>query len=193
MPLPARLITRTGAIVLLSLGGHERCPLKADQPDGWSSRHRTEQRAIDVALDDPRLSWGQHLDGPNAAPREEWPAQCACGAVLDPDADLRSCGIRWRYDTTSGRPEPGDLYWGGTNDDNLYGVCPNGETWWIDGPSFNANGQANPHGWTRTGDPPNVTVSPSIWIQIPGPRGYHGFLQNGQWSDDLEGRTYPAP
>lgn len=41
--------------------------------------------------------------------------------------------------------------------------------------------------WTVTGDPPNITVSPSI--NAVG--DYHGWLQNGVLSDDCEGRTFP--
>ena len=61
-------------------------------------------------------------------------------------------------------------------------VCPNGETWEID--RWSSNGT----GWTVTGDPPNITCSPSI---IAG--NYHGFLRDGAFTDDLERRTYPAP
>lgn len=43
------------------------------------------------------------------------------------------------------------------------------------------------HGWTVTGQPPNVTCSPSI--NAIG--DWHGWLQNGVLSDDVEGRTYP--
>lgn len=46
------------------------------------------------------------------------------------------------------------------------------------------------HGWTVTGEPPNITVSPSINSNPGYPDGYHGFLQNGTITDDLEGRTY---
>lgn len=46
-------------------------------------------------------------------------------------------------------------------------------------------------GWDVMGEPPNITVHPSIVYNkhLPG-RGYHGWLQNGVLSDDLEGRTY---
>ena len=56
-------------------------------------------------------------------------------------------------------------------------VCPNGETWEID--RWSSNGT----GWTVTGDLPNITCSPSIVVE-----GYHGFLQNGEFTADLEGR-----
>jgi hypothetical protein len=40
-------------------------------------------------------------------------------------------------------------------------------------------------GWVVTGELPTITASPSI-----GSSGYHGFLQNGVLTDDLEGMTY---
>jgi hypothetical protein len=42
------------------------------------------------------------------------------------------------------------------------------------------------HGWKVTGEPPNITVSPSI--NIIGI--YHGWLQNGVINDDVEGRIF---
>src|SRR5690349_19716063 len=56
---------------------------------------------------------------------------------------------------------------------------PDGTDWLIDGLSTNGGG------WIVTGEPPNITASPSI--QSP---GYHGYLQNGVLTDDIEGRTY---
>jgi hypothetical protein len=41
-------------------------------------------------------------------------------------------------------------------------------------------------GWTVTGEPPQITVSPSI--NVVG--SYHGWLQNGILSEDVEGRTF---
>lgn len=40
-------------------------------------------------------------------------------------------------------------------------------------------------GWTITGELPNITASPSVDSGI-----YHGFLRDGAFTDDLEGRTY---
>lgn len=57
---------------------------------------------------------------------------------------------------------------------------------------FNVDSQASDsgetHGWTITGEPPNVTANPSI--NAVG--DYHGWLRDGVLSDDVEGRTYPA-
>jgi len=57
--------------------------------------------------------------------------------------------------------------------------CPNGSVWVIDQKSSNGTG------WIVTGEVPNITCSPSIVVP-----GYHGFLRDGVFTDDLEGRTY---
>ena len=44
------------------------------------------------------------------------------------------------------------------------------------------------NGWTITGEPPSITVMPSI--NCMGTNGYHGWLKDGILSDDLEGRSY---
>lgn len=44
-------------------------------------------------------------------------------------------------------------------------LCPNGVEWCVDAKSSNGEG------WTVTGDPPHLVVSPSIAVT-----GYHGFL-----------------
>lgn len=61
-------------------------------------------------------------------------------------------------------------------------VCPNGEVWCIDRRSSNGDG------WQVTGEWPNITCAPSI---VAG--DYHGFLRNGAFTPDLDGKTYPVP
>lgn len=56
-------------------------------------------------------------------------------------------------------------------------VCPNGEHWEIDRRSSNGSG------WTVTGTFPLISCHPSIVVP-----GYHGYLKNGIFSNDLEGR-----
>jgi hypothetical protein len=51
---------------------------------------------------------------------------------------------------------------------------------------FWRNGKPCKDGWKVTGDPPNITVEPSI--NIVG--DYHGWLRNGVISDDVEGRVF---
>lgn len=53
-------------------------------------------------------------------------------------------------------------------------------------PDQPATDNAEGRGWEVTGQAPNITLSPSI--NIVG--DYHGWLQNGVISDDLEGRIY---
>jgi hypothetical protein len=61
-------------------------------------------------------------------------------------------------------------------------VCPNGEVWCIDRRSSNGDG------WQVQGEWPNITCSPSI---VAG--DYHGFLRNGEFTPDLDGKTWPVP
>ena len=56
-------------------------------------------------------------------------------------------------------------------------VCPNGEQWEVDRKSSNGDG------WVVTGEWPLITCSPSIVVP-----GYHGFLRDGEFTPDLEGR-----
>lgn len=70
-------------------------------------------------------------------------------------------------------------------------VClPNGTHWMIDNRFADGNGGWKENGWTITGEAPNITANPSINSMSPN-NGYHGWLQNGILTDDLEGRRYP--
>ena len=50
------------------------------------------------------------------------------------------------------------------------------------------NGECAQHGWTVTGadDPATLSVTPSIRSLA-----YHGWLTNGELSDDVDGRRFP--
>jgi hypothetical protein len=64
-------------------------------------------------------------------------------------------------------------------------VClPNGDHFIVDTRVSNAT---DGHGWTVTGEAPNITVSPSI--NCIG--RYHGWLRDGVLSEDVEGRVFP--
>lgn len=63
----------------------------------------------------------------------------------------------------------------------IYVATPGG-MWCIDGKASNAQDGS---GWVVTGEAPNITARPSISMHR-----YHGWLTNGELSDDLEGRTY---
>jgi hypothetical protein len=66
----------------------------------------------------------------------------------------------------------------------LFVITPGLVPFCIDGQTWNAG--VHEGGWTVTGQPPEITVHPSI--NLGGT--YHGFLQNGVISDDCEGRVY---
>jgi hypothetical protein len=56
-----------------------------------------------------------------------------------------------------------------------------GNGWW----NIDMKSSDGGEGWQVTGEPPNLTASPSILTE-----DYHGWLRDGVLSDDLEGRTY---
>lgn len=68
----------------------------------------------------------------------------------------------------------------------LFVVLPNNDLFCVDGQCWKMGEHYG--GWTVTGEPPDITISPSI--NIGG--SYHGFLQNGVISPDCEGRLYDA-
>lgn len=68
--------------------------------------------------------------------------------------------------------------------DPLFVMTPGG-IWCVDRCSVR-KGVWSGNGWTVIGVAPNITGSPSINIEGE----YHGWLQNGVLSDDLEGRKY---
>ncbi len=66
----------------------------------------------------------------------------------------------------------------------LYVCLPSGAYFCVD----RKDDAAGDAGWTVTGDPPRITVRPSINHM----GCYHGWLTDGVLSDDVEGRTYPG-
>lgn len=99
--------------------------------------------------------------------------------------------VDWYYDPTGTRQNAGkyvmskennflsSYYWRDWSDKRppIILICPNGKEWCID---QRAN---NGEGWVVTGEWPNITCSPSIVVP-----GYHGFLRNGEFTADIEGR-----
>lgn len=131
-------------------------------------------------------------------PLEDFPTKCSCGFEFTekdrPQVLTRT--IYKRVDTKEtgelGDFPPGAMFrskWREPRDVGPDGnsisvtLPPKGgeySVWCIDGPS-SSGGR-----WTRTGTPPNLTVSPSI---LTG--SYHGFLQNGMLTDSLGDRPLP--
>lgn len=122
---------------------------------------------------------------------ERWPTRCDhCPYTFGADdAWQPHMNIRWTrgddgglYDGPLHETPAGamwDAWWVGDDRRGSDGVAlcvmlPDDTVWDIDGP---ATGGGR---WTRTGDPPVVTVTPSIQSV-----GYHGFLTDGVLTDPL--------
>lgn len=121
---------------------------------------------------------------PHDDPR--WPKACSCGFVFPEDA-------HWQINTQRlyGNPEMNGFL---TIDEAPVGAMWN--AWWYDtkGPDGRCIVVRTPggdwivdypckdgKGWTRTGEPPNITARPSIGIGRNENGGwlYHGFLTDG--------------
>ena len=68
----------------------------------------------------------------------------------------------------------------------LWVRLPNGDAHCVDGASY--DGTTWGAGWVVTGEPPTITISPSINYQLG--KGWHGWIRDGVITDDCEGRTY---
>lgn len=63
-----------------------------------------------------------------------------------------------------------------------------GVGWWCVDSAYSERGQPVPSqaSWSVTGDPPAVTLSPSVDLHGL----YHGWIRDGVISDDVEGRRF---
>jgi hypothetical protein len=191
----ARFISEIGTRAWLTLRWGRDCP-------GPRALHAARRHLADGAkLDDDTLG-GAPGDHPDAA----WPDRCdACAMPSPPDAS-RSIERRRLYDTVTGEPEPGDLYWadwfgcderggrcvhGWSNCDgvHLLAVLPSSALFDLDGRAANCN---QPHDtihrcWVRHGQPPDITVDKRGLTCGAGggsifAHDFHGYLRDGVWS-----------
>lgn len=191
--MKARFIREVGTRAWLRVRWGSGC-------SGPRSYHRAERHRTDS----PRLD-DEPLGDADSIPAADWPAACDdCGALAPADATREVVRCRL-YDTDSGEPEPGDLYWadwfgcdqrggrcihGWTNCDGLHllAVLPSGEVFDLDGRASNCTKPEDTlhRCWVRHGDPPRVTVDKSGLTcgagggSIASP-GYHGFLVDGEF------------
>lgn len=192
MPWPCFLIEPTGIASL---------ELRRYTMDGCRSGYGHEGKTLVGTAPLIKNARGYIESLPNPPPTDpRWPVRCAkCGEPFPADAhyqhnqhELYQAPDGQRYTTKFGDAPPGAMWvaiwitpdtgWVGPDGLSLAVVLPSGEHWTMDCPSRDGGR------WTRTGEPPRVTVRPSIAT-----RNYHGFLTDGVLSDDLEGRTYPWP
>jgi hypothetical protein len=151
---------------------------------------------------------------PEEYPSERWPTKCEhCGQPVPQEirpAKVGDEGIEVNrqvftsrlYNTASGKPEPGDLYWikdhepgachnwDGCNGMHLHGIGPNGDMWDVDGRASNCSMRTDRahRCWVRTGSPEDGSIhvdknghtcAAGAGSVILG--NWHGFLHHGEW------------
>ena len=98
--------------------------------------------------------------------------------------ELKQDDPKWDYALRTYASHLSDYYWANNSArpplfvmlPGLIPFCVDGQTW--------SHG-VHSGGWTVTGVAPDITVGPSINQPM-----YHGFIQGGVISDDVEGRHY---
>lgn len=138
-------------------------------------------------------------------PDDRWPVRCDhCGAPVPEQGVERQVHRHRLYDTTSGRPEPGDMFWAPWYHDedkphfcpwdncddprgHLIVILPNGHEWDVDSRASNCTMKNDRlhRCWVRHGEPPLIHVDKNGHtcnagagsIGVP---GYHGFLHHGR-------------
>ena len=98
-----------------------------------------------------------------------------------PEAELRERHLSGHYWAHNAQRKPVVLALPVVYHDGSIGITP----FVVDGQCFNGE-RGYYDGWQVSGTPPQLTVAPSI--NMVG--RYHGWLQNGQLSDDVDGRKY---
>jgi len=148
-------------------------------------------------------------------PPEQWPTMCGdCGQLVPKEslptkADEPGLKVSYQvfdrrlYDTASGDPEPGDVfwreqqhdpgkcpYWDNCDGKHLHGILPNGHDWDIDSRARNCDMQEDRQHrcWVRHGRPEDGDVhvdksgvtchAGAGYIQV---EGYHGHLHQFEW------------
>lgn len=172
----------------------ERCPAMEGQYSYHDARVQIEDHP---QLKTPEGYYASIEIGPFIGdPR--WPTHCACGREFREDEtwQVLSHALYTREDgqeswTIRDMP-PGAMFdtfwlpktWVGPDGRSLSVALPPDEgpdrmnhIWHVDGPS-SSGGR-----WTRTGEPPVLTVTPSILTHR-----YHGFLTSGVLTDSLPDR-----
>lgn len=137
-------------------------------------------------------------------PDDMWSTKCNdCGEPVPKEGAHRQVHQERLYNTASGKPEPGDLYymehenkkgycschWDNCDCKHLYAVLPNGHIWDIDGRASNCTmpNDKKHRCWVRHGEPPMITVDKNGDTCSAGAGSilsgnYHGFLRNGEFT-----------
>lgn len=179
-----------------------RCP----SMEGDHSYHTVSVRVEDVPTTKTEEGYYESVPVENYRDDPRWPTHCTCGYEFDQtnfaeghasNSDVWQVLTHAMYVRKDGESgewpvsdlPPGAMFdafwlpWKGDDGISLSVVLPPDEpdrmnhVWHVDGPSSSGG-----H-WTRSGDPPKVTATPSI---LTGK--YHGFLTDGALTDSLSDR-----
>lgn len=128
--------------------------------------------------------------------------KCSTCGLASPKDGRKGLGNIKRYNTDSGKAEPGDLYWSTSYHDSidkcyiwdnctgphLTGVLPNGHHWDIDSRCSNCTrpDDKTHRCWVRHGEVPNIHVDKNGDTCSAGAGSifsgnWHGFLHNGEF------------
>jgi len=165
-----------------------------------AGQHRAETLYAELKAGEPPLK----INSFKQFPPEAWPTHCeVCGEPVPEEANSYASQTRF-YNTESGRPEPGDMFWApwyhgedkkfhcqwDNCDDprgHLIVVLPNGHQWDTDGRASNCTMKEDRlhRCWCRHGEPPNIHVDKNGHTCQAGAGSimagnYHGFLHNGE-------------
>jgi hypothetical protein len=190
-PLPTRFIEEVGKRTIL------RRTWQSDQPcHGYQGKHEATLAFPDRGLTDPDPTEGKSWA------TLPWSNVCDHCNEAAPDSADRSISTSRTYNTTTGRPEPGDLYyrdfryegkcwcgWSNCDGFHLHAVLPTGDHWDIDSRASNCTMKDDGlhrcwvrHGDPRKGEPVHVDKNGLTCqagagsIVVP---KWHGFLHSG--------------
>jgi hypothetical protein len=170
------------------------CPKSSD---GRGAHEANAHLADSAALNDEAVG-GSEADHP----REQWPSCCDLCGEAAPEGAHRYILRSHLYDTPSGKPEPGDVFflryhgagdpcpwWDNCDGLHLHAILPGGHWWDIDSRASNCTlkGERTHRCWVRHGTPPDLHVDKAGHtcaagagsISVP---GYHGFLHHGAFT-----------
>lgn len=186
-------------------------------PNSYGGGKPGVHNAIVHVRNSDKLEDWDGFGAPEDYPDDRWPTKCdSCGAEAPPRGAARpyelgvsGVDVHYQvfterlYNTGSGKPEPGDLYYTRRHDDyecpywdncsgaHLHGVCPNGQDWDIESRCSNCTmkEERTHRCWVLHGSPEEGTVhvdkaghtcaagAGSISVT-----GWHGFLHGMQWN-----------
>jgi hypothetical protein len=188
--IPCRLIHEVGTRISLRRYWQGGCSHS-------SSYHNAQRLLFDSPQNGDWTAGGDTKDYPD----DQWPATCEhCGTPVPEDAE-KQIFRKILYNTESGKPEPGDMYYAGwyhpdgicrwdnckDHRGHLMVVLPNGRIWDLNSRASNCTMPDDKlhRCWVLHGEAPHLTADKNGLTCAAGAGSilagdYHGFLINGE-------------